>query len=220
VQLVSPGAGDGEDAADVPPVMIVGGAPATSAAYPSYAFSSDTMEDSGIPFAKCGATVVHEDILLSAAHCYKAFNPGRKVCVGGTQVDCSDAIDVRTVDQNYVFSDYSFISNQNDVMLVKLDSPTTAAVSSWNTNASLPHVASVATVVGYGLIKDPYGDEEFKPDDAFLTDVLLKAEVVVLWDSECEQYYSRDAGFFFTFSSQEMLCAGGVSGKDACNGDS
>jgi len=139
--------GTGEDAVPLDNVF-AGAAPAASGAYPSYAISAWELFDEHL--AACGASVIHEDLLLSAAHCYGVFEPGQKVCIGGNQVNCSDASDIRTVKQHYIYPEFDINTLLHDIMLVKLHSPTSTPFLVWNTKTSNPEEGSASLVIGYG----------------------------------------------------------------------
>jgi hypothetical protein len=81
---------------------IVGGTPAPAGAFPFYAKS--------LPETLCGATLIWEDILLTAAHCEGAFLNG--VAIGGTRLDDSDAT-VLPVDSELPHPNYDVLTNGN-----------------------------------------------------------------------------------------------------------
>jgi len=205
--VVNPGGGNADDEGLISP-DIIGGTPADAGAYPSYAFWPGDPERSGIPYSRCGASVIHDDVLLSAAHCYPVFPEGQKICIGGIQVDCSDASDIRTVAQIYPLPDYNGENFKNDIMLVKLDSNTSAPSLDWNTKASVPEDNSVVTAIGLGRTAVD-GD----PSD-FIPGVLQEVNLTVLGNEVCEEFFR---GLFF---SEATICVGGISGEATCFGDS
>jgi hypothetical protein len=81
---------------------IVGGTPAPAGAFPFYAKS--------LPTTLCGATLIWEDILLTAAHCTGAFLNG--AAIGGIRLDDSDAT-VIPVDSELPHPDYDALTNEN-----------------------------------------------------------------------------------------------------------
>jgi secreted trypsin-like serine protease len=126
---------------------IVGGKPVVAAAHsfvPSFAFPAGTK--------LCGATVIHPDVLLSAAHCAGAFVEDG-VLIGGVELRGMDAMEFVGVVAELSHPLYQpGGSEQNDIMLVKLDRSVrdTASLVQYNVNASVPNEPNVLQVVGYG----------------------------------------------------------------------
>lgn len=93
---------------------IVGGTISAKGFYPFYAVTSD----SGV----CGASLIHPDILLTAAHCADVFE-NSVVSIGGNRLDGSDALEnIRATEErpdprynNQDDDDFRY-----DFMLVKL----------------------------------------------------------------------------------------------------
>jgi len=100
---------------------IVGGTPVNDGDFPSFVFTAG----SGL----CGGTLIHPDIVLSAAHCAGEFFDG--VLIGGTKIDGGSSTYIR-VDEEVVHPDYDNSIENNDIMLIKLSSPSTAPIQSLN----------------------------------------------------------------------------------------
>jgi hypothetical protein len=126
---------------------IVGGKPVKAATHsfvPSFASPAGTK--------LCGATVIHPDILLSAAHCAGAFVEDG-VLIGGVELTGMDATEFVGVLSELSHPLYQpGGSEQNDIMLVKLDRSVlhTAPLVQYNVNASVPNKSDVLQIVGYG----------------------------------------------------------------------
>jgi hypothetical protein len=88
-----------------PQPRIVGGIPSTAGSFPYYAKS--------IGNTLCGATLIWEDVLLSAANCEGAFVDG--VAIGGTKLDNSDAT-VLEVDSEYIHPAYDPVTKANGTL--------------------------------------------------------------------------------------------------------
>jgi Trypsin len=107
---------------------IVGGKPVAAAdKLPAFAFSAGTK--------LCGATVIHPDVLLSAAHCEGAFRKDG-VLIGGVSISGLDTDEFVGVVLEKLHPKYQPSSEQNDIMLVKLDRPIGAPLVKYNVNAS------------------------------------------------------------------------------------
>jgi trypsin len=175
-------------------VNIVGGAPVVNESkYPYYAMtSSGTL---------CGATLVHDDILVSAAHCAGAFR-NKTIYIGATLLDGSNAKDKIRASYETVHPDFEEEALLNDVLLIKLSRRSTIAPLPYAASETLPLTGATTTVIGFGSTK-------FKGD---LSYELEEVRVDVRDHVTCEASYGA-------LDRTVQLCAGG-DGKDSCNGDS
>lgn len=174
---------------------IVGGSPAAAEAYPAYAFTAGSD--------LCGSTLIHHDILLTAAHCKGAFlNNG--VVVGGILIDGSDGRFVE-VTKELPHPHYSYSNQQNDVMLVQLgeiirDSP----LQQLNFEAGVPVDGENVTVIGLG----------YTMESGTFPKTLQQVRVNVVNFKQCDAFFHR-------IVDDIMICAGiNSGGKDSCQGDS
>jgi len=126
----------------------VGGRPAAPGAFPTYA----------IPFGGgCGATLIHEDILITAAHCGEntdnngLFLSGG-IHIGGNMADGSDARENNSVAASCLHPECNSQTSKNDVMLVKLSQPSQAPVTRMNANVILPAAGESVKVIGFGVL--------------------------------------------------------------------
>lgn len=121
---------------------IVGGKPvATADKLPAFAFAAGTK--------LCGATVIHPDVLLSAAHCEGAFRKDG-VLIGGVSISGLDTDEFVGVVLEKLHPQYQPGSEQNDIMLVKLDRPIDTPLVKYNVNASIPGPSDELKIVGFG----------------------------------------------------------------------
>jgi Trypsin len=159
---------------------IVGGRPAAPGVYPSYVH---TLE----PFL-CGGTLIHEDIVLTAAHCEGAFEAG--VYIGGLERGGSDGtrLDVQT---EFPHPDFDIDTQFNDIMLVKLTSPSSAPLGPLNFDPARPVENDVLTVIGFGRTSE----------DGDTSPILLEVVVDVFSDDFCFDLYRY-------YDPMTMLCAG------------
>jgi Trypsin len=129
---------------------IVGGQIVAKEAFPWYVSSTGDMY--------CGASLIHEDVVLTAAHCFQAFRPGSVVTLGTHQRVPPDMVQeieatgikrtVTAVMPHPFFDDYNIFY---DYMLLKLDSPVKSVTPvELNTDDAVPAPDELVTVVGHG----------------------------------------------------------------------
>jgi hypothetical protein len=93
---------------------IVGGTAATEGEFPFYAKTR--------PTTLCGATLVWEDILLTAAHCGGGFLNG--AAIGGTLIDDSDATIIVDVISEIPHPDYNDATQENGTYAIHTNTQT------------------------------------------------------------------------------------------------
>ena len=173
---------------------IIGGSPVdTATRYPYFIhFAAD--DDA----TTCGGSLIHEDIILTAASCLSAQTAdpyiGSVEWKGGTKL---------TVSQQLMHPEFDELSLANDIMLVKLDAPRTEALVTLATT-SRPSVGDSLRVMGFGI----FNDTEFSSK-------LLESNLSVLEFDECADSYSK----FLNENTQ--ICAGGpvTSATGSCFDD-
>jgi len=184
---------------------IVGGTPS---AYPFIAVKEFKL------LGYCSAVLIHSDILMSAAHCYNYWT-GSNVCVGANKLDCSDASEVILAERDYIHPNYypNFALNdaRNDIMLIKLASPSSAPVAAWNGNVTLPAEGTLVTAVGFG-ITDPSSVFSI-PSLLSTPDVLQEVDLTVGNIDTC-------AGASDAFKPKTNICAYGDEEAGICLFDS
>jgi secreted trypsin-like serine protease len=171
---------------------IVGGDPSTEGDFPYFTAHSDFW---------CGASLIHEDMLLTAAHCKGIWD---EVRIGVHNAsDPNDGV-VRRVTKEIIHPNY--LARVNDIMLLKLESPVSIQPVAWETSENSPSSGETLTVMGFGLTSEK-GSE---------SSVLRQVDVLTVDDETCKTQYD---GYHVDVDVE--FCAGVPNGgKDSCQGDS
>eukprot|EP00934_Nitzschia_sp_Nitz4_P000990 Nitzschia sp. Nitz4//scaffold25_size161228//85672//86970//NITZ4_002434-RA/size161228-augustus-gene-0.114-mRNA-1//1//CDS//3329544598//990//frame0 len=184
---------------------IVGGQDADPLEYPYF-----------VQWKGCGASLIWEDILLTAAHCKEQLS--NYVLIGAYRQDSvqGDPInsELRTIIQRSPHPDYT-LDYSNDVMLLKIDQSVDHPTIAVNDDDSRPSTEHNLTVVGFGT-QDP---RRRMTDSTTLSygDVLQEVEIEYIPQEVC----NSDEVYMGYIKDDIMLCAGDLAGgKDSCFGDS
>lgn len=101
------------------------------------------------------------------------------------------------VELEFPHPDYDSTTNLNDVMLVKLESPSSAPIQQINFDASAPPDGSQVTAIGFGDTSEG-GSNSFN---------LLEIQSNTVTFETCNDYYGL-------IDEDKMICMGGVAGID------
>lgn len=189
----------GEDTVVEP--KIINGEDADSGEFPFF------VQGSG-----CGASLIADDIVLTAAHCEQAFL--NSVIVGNYLLDqvTGDSESRSIVSPLYVHPDFSSATMENDFMIFKIDRVTSSSLIpvTLNSDNSEPASGANLTVIGFGSTYEG-GDLVYR---------LQKVDIPVLSYEQC----IAEPGFIdgdIDIDEETMICAGYEDGGyDSCQGDS
>jgi len=192
---------------------IINGSPAAAGEFPGYAIPN--VRQAG---ALCGSVLIHDDILMTAAHC-RGIWARQQIFIGPMRLYGGfGASETAYGVTELVHPDYfelfePLFRSTNDIMLVKIArgaAPTTNNVPFVNLNndTTIPAAMDPLTLVGFGRTNT--GD---------VSNILLTAQTKALGSSECVR---RDAvaGGGGAFQRTVMICEDGPNGETAWSGDS
>jgi trypsin len=190
--------------------LIIGGSPA-----PSYDFFAVPQMQNGV---LCGSTLVHPDILVTAAHCAALFED-EVFYIGASKIDGSDAIDTIGVQEIRIHPEFDLqgledemngfvqvgsASLLHDIALIKLQSESKATPAEWNSGPGWVQPGDSVKVVGFG--SDENGSIPY---------YLVEVNVEVVDEYICERIYDG----FSEIVGDLQICAGKTD-AGACVGDS
>ncbi|XP_030639319.1 trypsin-2-like [Chanos chanos] len=152
----------------------------------------------------CGGSLINQNWVVSAAHCYKSRI---EVRLGEHHIQLNDGTE-QFIDSSRVIRhpDYNSRTIDNDIMLIKLSTP--ATLNSYVQPVALPSSCAPAgtrcTVSGWGNTMSTTDDRN----------KLQCLEIPILSFTDCNNSYPG-------MITDAMFCAGYLEGgKDSCQGDS
>jgi Trypsin len=123
---------------------IIGGKPTGVNDYPFFAFPEGSM--------LCGATLIWNDILVSAAHCGEDTWRGG-VWLGGNSLSTRSST-FYSVNASVLHPSYNKKTTVNDIMLIKINGNSSGPFAELNFNRLLPAHGQNMTAIGYGTTSE------------------------------------------------------------------
>jgi len=182
--------------------------------------------------ANCGASLIGDRWVMTAAHCVDGANIAQlKINIG--EFDLSDgAQNAKVIKHIYMHPEYNDGSSfNNDIALIELvetveHSPIT--LLDYDTSRELAFDNSAVTVIGWGNV-NAYGPNDVSPPNS-QPDILRQVELSLLSNEECKiklaQAYTDLEGINYLPNqvgiTDSMICANytGDVEKGSCQGDS
>nr|WBW70041.1 venom protein [Lampona murina] len=198
---------------------IVGGVQANVGEFP-WMVSLEYVGNENTLNRKCGATVINENWVITAANCLKSPVPSNyEILVGLHDQREANAPSVQRIkiSRIVVHEDYDG-RYQNDIALLKTAKPIDIAGSEGYVNGiCLPErdedPTGSATVIGWGLT-----NSNLHGEDDIYSDILKAAEVSLIDTDTCGEFYSEDEFDISLVKSETMICAAEENAY-ACFGD-
>jgi len=199
-------------AADLKQERIVGGIQAVSSDYPWAVLLSSSNSTSDF---FCGASLIAERWVLTAAHCVVGSTPANVVAFVGEYDKSINSVSPNEATRIIVHPEYDAYSSDNDIALIKLSN----AESIVPVNLISSSIAAVLSSVADDSISDVtiigWGDTT-EPVVGTYPDILREVDLPIISNAVCnEPQYLNGA------VSSNMVCAGlPEGGIDSCQGDS
>ena len=196
----TPVAAADDDASNGVDFRIVGGESAYAGEFPWFA--------SSIEGSLCGASLVAPNVLLTAAHCARAFEVGQDVYVKAYRFQSSSSgAQRRTISATIPHPEYGKSGSNRfdyDFMLVQLERPIrNIDPIQLNNDVNVPVTDQDVTVMGFGTTSE----------GGSISRSLLFVDLKTTSQPDCQSVYGG------SYDDDIMLCAS-EDEKDSCQGDS
>lgn len=161
--------------------------------------------------------MIHEDIVLTAAHCVTSLRPGGQLAVGASDRTSStaDGKEFRTIEETVQHPKYrNFPSDGYDYMVIKLMEPSTKTPITMNAdNVYPPEDSSILlTALGFGStsVLNLTNPQPTVPLD------LQQVQLPFVDQVSCNQSWMMDPVIPQEITRDIMLCAGGNGTGGKC----
>lgn len=183
----------------IPDRAIIGGEETIPGRYPYMAGLLTEFSNSNI----CGGTLIASQWVLSASHCLTPDNIAFVDIGRHDRSNLTESYEMIAVDFVVLHPNFNPFTLENDVMLIRLKTPSkNKPVSLISASDDVPPGSKVTTM-GWGVTST---FTYFQPD------ILMEVEVDMISNEVCNSGYGGEV-------SDDMICASS-EGKDACQGDS
>ncbi|CAK8680068.1 unnamed protein product [Clavelina lepadiformis] len=194
---------------------IIGGNEARNGSWPWQAMLVDSFSGSSF----CGASIIDQRFILTAAHCVEFLSgpSNLKVYVGRHSYQNYGEGKLLSVENIFLHPDYNQFNLQNDIALLELQEAISFATNirkvcypPVNDSSIDPDAGTTCIITGWGNIS-PSGGSFIPPE------TLYQARVPVVGSEKCRDLYSSSHQV-----TESQICAGFVNegGVDTCQGDS
>ncbi|KAG7341928.1 peptidase S1/S6 family protein [Nitzschia inconspicua] len=181
--------------------LILGGEDANTSRFPYFV---SLLDSNGVFF--CGGTLVASDVVLTAAHCWKASMSS--VAIGGDQ---QEVIAIKSSTFHPGFNNEIL---SHDIMLIMLETPSSKTPVRLNFDSSVPaQEGAEINIIGMGIMDDENGFP-------VAADALQQVSMSYFPNQQCSQFGEK----YQDHIQDDMICADGTHGnnkfKGWYNGDS
>lgn len=195
---------------------IVGGTESSQNQWPWMVLLSGTNSTAGF---FCGASLISEQWVLTAAHCVVDKSLAEvKAFVGEYDLTTAD-IAATGISSIIVHPDYNADTSDNDIALLKLDTPATGATTLQfvdSSTATLLNPGDNVSVIGWGgVVAQPGSNISSLPSlTQSYPDILRDVSMPYISNTDCNATMNGQV-------TDNMMCAGvPQGGVDSCQGDS